>query len=117
MLIDEPLTPLAPAGGRALPGLLLAESGLRRGQPCDRHSVGRATDIVEAERSAEGHRGGFPAVLAADAEFEFRTHRAPAFDAEAHERADPVLVDGLERVVLQDAQLHVRGEEASRVVA
>src|SRR5436309_2761147 len=66
----------------------LAERGLRRGETGDRHAVGRAGDVVEADLVAEGDGGGIAAVLAADADLELRARLAAARDADLDELAD-----------------------------
>ena len=56
----------------------LAEGGLRRGEPGDRHAVRRAGDVIESDRVAECHRGWIAAVFAADADLEIGAGLAAA---------------------------------------
>ena len=96
----------------------LGERRLRRGEPRERHAVRRAGDVVEPEPVAERDRARLAAVLAADPELDARLRASPALDRDPHEVADPVLVEHLERVPLEDAVLEVVREElALRVVA
>ena len=60
----------------------------------------------------EVHRVGVAAVLAADAELAGRAGSArPSSTAIAHQPADAVAVEGLERRDAEDAQLEVAAEE------
>src|SRR5579859_108281 len=87
------------------------EGGLGRRQPGDRHAVGRAADIVEADAVAEGDRGGIATVLAADAQLHPRPRRPTALGAKAHQRPDAVRVDRDEGVLLEDALVDIGVEE------
>ncbi len=60
---------------------------------------------------AERNRARLAAVLAADPELELRLRTATALDSDAHQVADAVLVEHLERVVLEHARLQVVREE------
>src|SRR3954469_18931705 len=108
--------PLA-AGGHGLdPGLL--QRRLSRRPPRQRHAIGRAADVVEPEAVAERDRVGLAAVLAADAQLQVVLDAAAALDRDAHQVADTILVERLERVALEHAVLEVaRQELALRVVA
>ena len=58
--------------------LLLAgvlDSSLRSSQTCDRHTEGRAADVVQANIVAELDAGGIAAVLAADAQTDRKSTR------------------------------------------
>ena len=72
----------------------------------------RAAHVVEPDAVEERHRARIAAVLAADAELEAGLDRAAALDPERDELADALLVDRLERVLLEHAVLEVDGEEA-----
>src|SRR3954471_9725805 len=93
--------------GSGLACRILAERGLRRGQPCDRHAERRARDIVERELMTEGHRGGIAAVLAANSDLELGAGLAPAFDPDAHQLAHALAVDGDEGIERDDSARHV----------
>ena len=54
-----------------------SERGVRGGQPGDRDAERRARHVVETDLVAERDRIGIAAVLAADAELEIGTRRAP----------------------------------------
>src|SRR5215210_7480043 len=96
----------------------LRQRGLCRSEARERHAVGRAADVVEPEPVAERDRLRLAAVLAADAELEVLLDAAPALDGDAHQVADAVLVEELERVALEHAVLEVaRQELALGVVA
>src|SRR5258708_6136826 len=82
---------------------LVRERRLGRGEPGDRHPIGRAGDIVEADLVAEADGGGIAAVLAADAELQVLARAAAALGADAHELAHALAVDGDEGVVRENA--------------
>src|SRR5882757_2731315 len=86
-----------------LAGDRLAEGGLRRRKPRDRHPIGRARDVVEPDLVAERHRGGIAAVLAADADLEAGARPAAARHADLHEFTNTVAVDRDERIDLEDS--------------
>ncbi|OLB12819.1 MAG: hypothetical protein AUH07_07120 [Gemmatimonadetes bacterium 13_2_20CM_70_9] len=65
----------------------------------------------------ELHRLGLAAVLPADADLELVAAAPAQPDRQLHEPPDPLLVQHLERVVLQDAMLHVERQEPPGVVA
>src|SRR4029077_13446469 len=83
----------------------------RRRQPGDRHAVGGAGDVVEAGALEEVDRLRIAAVLTADAEVEVRTGSPPPLAGQADELSDPSLVDALEGIVVEDAELHVLRQE------
>ena len=77
----------------------------------------RTRNVVQAGVMAEFHRARFAAVLAADTTLELRFYAAAFEYGFAHQLADAVLVEHLERVVLQDAFFDVNGQEFRYVVA
>src|SRR4051794_31286337 len=81
-----------------LPRRGLAERGLRRGEPRDRHAVGRAGDVIQPDLMAERHRGRIAAVFAADADLEVCPRLAAALDADLDQFADAVAIDRDERI-------------------
>src|SRR5216684_831625 len=95
----------------------LAECGLRRSEPRDRHAIGRTGDVIQSDLVAERDGSGIAAMLAADPDLEAGTGLAPARDADLHQLADAVAIDRDERVDLQDSLGDVGAEEARRVVA
>src|ERR1700730_12051594 len=60
----------SPAGGRVRDDAAGGQRSLCCSEPCKRHAVGRATDVVEAQLVAESHRLRLSPVLPADAELE-----------------------------------------------
>src|SRR5581483_8119773 len=102
--------PLA-SGGDVLGPVRFLQHRLRSREPCEGHAVGRAADVVEPEPVAELHRLRVAAVLAADAELDALLRPTPSLDRDSHQLADAGLVEGLERVVLDDAVLEVEREE------
>src|SRR5512135_347959 len=70
-----------------------AERGLRRGKTRDRHAKRRARHVIELGFVAERNRRRIAAMFAADADLEFGPRLASAFDADAHQLADALLVD------------------------
>ena len=100
-----------------LAGNRLAERGLRRGEPRDRHAIGRARDVVEPDLVAERNRSGIAAVLAADADLEIGPRLAATRDTDLDQFADAVAIHRNERIDLQDALGDVGAEESGGVVA
>ena len=111
--------PLAAASSeRHFVSLAAADDRLGGGQAGDRHPERRAAHVVEAGVVEEGDRLGVAAVLAAHAELELGLGLPAEPGADAHELADAVGVDRLERVALQQPLLEVgRHHPALDVVA
>src|SRR5262245_29767393 len=82
-----------------------AQRRLGGGQARDRQTVRRAGHVVEPAALAELDRAGIAAVLTADADLERAPLAAAALDGDADQRADPVLVDRLERIARIDLEL------------
>src|SRR5467141_3824153 len=84
---------------------LLLKCGLSRGEPSDRHAERRAGHVIQAHAMTELHRRRLTAVLPANADLEVGP-RAPAQPhRQLDELADALLVEYLERVVLEDPVL------------
>src|ERR1017187_7622828 len=98
-------------------GLIARDSRLRRRQPRDRHAVRRAGNVIHADAVAELHRTRPPAVLAADADFEFGIGLASQLDSHLHQLADAFLIEDGERIVGEDLVLLVVLLELRIVVA
>src|ERR1700687_1406815 len=81
----------------------LAECSLRRGQPRDRHAVGRARDVIQSDLVAERNGGGIAAMLAANTYLEAGAGLAAARNADLHQFADAVAIDRDERIGLKDS--------------
>src|SRR5439155_6343328 len=94
----------------------LAQRRLRRGEPCDRHAIGRARDVVEPDLVAERHRCGIAAMLAANADLEIGPRLAAADDTDLHEFTDTVAIDRDERIDLEDSLCDIGAKEARGVV-
>ena len=62
---------------------------------------------------AESHRSGIAAMLATDADLELRARLAPALDADPHQFAHALLVDGDEGVGRDDATRRIDAEETA----
>src|ERR1700720_883308 len=105
------------ASSSRLTGDGLAERGLRRGQPRDRHAIGRARDIIQSDLVAERDRRGIAAVLAANADLETRAGLAPALNADLYQFADAVAIHRDERIDHQDSLGDVGAEESGGVIA
>src|SRR5258708_19680436 len=87
---DHPgMTRTSAKGNSRLAGNGLAERGLRGGQPRDRHAVGRARDVVEADLVAERDGSGIAAMLATDPDLDIGAGLAAAHDADLHELTGP----------------------------
>src|SRR5581483_7094984 len=100
-----------------LPAAGAAKRGLRRRQTRDRHTERRTRDVVELRIMTKGDRGGIAAVLAANPHLQLGTRLAPAFDADAHQFADTLLIDGDKGIDGENAALEIDAEKACRIVA
>ena len=84
---------------------------------CDRHPVGGTAYVVKARLVAELNRGRVAAVLATDADLEFRPRFAALGHTHLNELAHALLVQGLEGILLDDIVLGIVINEFCRVVA
>src|SRR5690242_15412426 len=104
--------PLAERPSGAFCGTLRRSHGrLRGGQPGDRHTVGRARHVIEADFLAEADRSRIATMLAADAELDARSRRLALFSRDPHQFADAIDIERHERILLDDALLPVGFEE------
>ena len=78
------------------------DGSLCSGQPGDRHPVGGAGHVVQADPVAELHRGGVSTVLAADAQMEAGTSGAAQLDGHLHQLAHALLVQMREGIGFVD---------------
>ena len=102
-------------GGRSSPRLF--HCCLRGREPSDRHPVGRARHVVEADPLAELDRRGIATVLAANAELDVGPCLAAAIHGDRDELPDPVDIDRDEGIDIEDALMLVVREEIRRIVA
>src|SRR5579862_412552 len=109
------VAPRAPSSRRAR--LLAGQRRMRRGEARDRHPVRRAADVIQPHLGAELHRGGVAAMLAADAELNAGPRLAAALAADADQLAHAFLVDGDERVALDDSLPLIGAEKSAGIVA
>ena len=79
------------------------------GKSCDWDSEGGTRDVVESDRVAKSHGARFASVLAADPNFELRTHRSTGLYGKSNQFANPVPVKDLERVVGKYTTIYVKG--------
>src|SRR4029077_2915792 len=101
---DESMRRRAEAGrGSSLARHVLAERSLGRREAGDWDAERRAGDVVERELVAEGDRGRVAAVLAADADLELVARLPATLDADAHQLADALAVDGDEGIAGKNA--------------
>ena len=101
----------------ACEGLFLLEGCVCGRQACDGHAERRAAHVVQARIVAEFDRRRFAAMLAADTALEHRALAAALEYGLADQLSYAVLVEDLERVVLQDALVEVDRQELADVVA
>ena len=97
--------------------LALFNSSLGCCEACDRHTKGRAGDVVKADLVAELDGGRIAAVLTADAAVEFGTGASAELDRHLHQLADADGVEAGEGIGLVDLVLIVCGKELACVVA
>src|SRR5829696_6973638 len=112
-----PNTQYLTPSSRLLIARRIAQCGLRRCQPRDRHAVWAARDIGQADFVAEHHAAWLAAVLTADADLQIRAGRSTALGAHLYELSDALLVEHLERIILQQLALDIRRQEAPGIIA
>src|SRR5438552_16135173 len=96
---------------------LFSKLCMGRREAGDRDPEGRTRHIVEAEEVAQFDARRIPAVLAADPDLQVLADSSTFLDAGAHELADALAVQGLERIEGEDPPFHeVQVELALRVV-
>src|SRR4029077_11134817 len=95
----------------------IAECGLRRGEPRNRHPEWRTRNVIKADLVTERHRGRIAAVFAANAELELLPHFAAALGGNADQFADAVAIERYERIARQNAFGRVNAQKACRIVA
>ena len=86
-------------------------------QTGDRHTEGRAADVVQAHIVAELDGGRITAVLAADAQLDVGASLAAQLGSHLHQLANAVLIQTREGIALEDLVLVVAVEELAGVVA
>src|SRR5262249_9121893 len=96
---------------------LFGNRRLRSGQPGDRDTGRRATDVIQPDRVAEHHARRVAAIFATYADLEVATRFSAACHSHLHQAADAVLSDRLERIGPDDVVLGVVGDERPVVVA
>src|SRR5260370_29255832 len=90
---DHPgMTRTSSKGNSRLAGNGFAERGLRGGQPRDRHAVGRARDVVEANLVAKSDGSGIAAMLATDPDLDIGAGLSAPHDADLHQLTHAVAV-------------------------
>ena len=92
-----------------LSGIL--DGSLGSSQTCDRHTEGRAADVVQTNIVAELDAGRIAAVLAADAQTQVGTGLTAVMCSHLDQLADADLVQMLERIALVDLVLVVCAQE------
>src|SRR5208337_1649017 len=96
---------------------LFFQRSLRGCEPCDRHSVWRAADIIKSDFMTECNRLRFPAMLAAYSYFKIFPDLSSFFHSHAHKRPDAFLVNSNERIFFQYAALNIKRQEPSCIVS
>ena len=81
------------------------DSGLGGSQTGDRHAVGGAGHVVQANLVAELHGAGIAAVLAADAQTQIGTGLAAVVGSHLDQLANADLIQMLERIALSGSAL------------
>src|SRR5229473_916857 len=101
-------------------GLFFLNYYLSCGQARDRNTERRSADVVHADLVAELHALCIATMLAADADLELGSCLAPLFDAPAHQHADALDIERLERIRQENTGfllVYVIRQEAAGVVA
>src|SRR5262245_4321654 len=91
---------------------LAAQCRLCGGEARDGHPERRTAHVIEAFAVTKVDRRRLAAVLAANSNLQVGLGLAPALDADADELAEPVLVDGDERIGRVDAEPHVFAQKS-----
>ena len=91
-------------------------SSLSGSQTCDRHTEGRAADVVQTDIVAELHARGVAAVLAADAQTQIGTGLAAVVGSHLDQLATADLIQMLERIALVDLVLVVCAQELGGII-
>ena len=86
------------------------------GEAGDGHAVGRAGNVVQFELVAELHALRLTTVLTANADVEVGVGGAALAGSHLNELTNTFLVEYLERILLEDAQVLVDGEELASVI-
>ena len=89
---------------------------LRSGQTCDRHTEGRAADVVQTDVVAELNARGIAAVLTADAQAQIGAGLTAIVCGHLHQLAHADLIQVLERIALVDLVLIVCAQELGSVI-
>src|SRR5262245_18701665 len=86
-------------------------------QPGNWHSKRRTTHIILLDAVTELNTGWFSAMLAANANLEFRPRRATFTDSDLHQLAYAITIQSFEWIFSIYFLLNVRNQKASRVIA
>ena len=92
------------------------DGSLSSSQTGDRHTEGRAADVVQTNVVAELHARGVAAVLAADAQTQIVAGLAAIMGSHLDQLADADLIQMLERIALVDLVLVVCAQELGSVI-
>ena len=92
------------------------DSSLSSSQTGDRHTEGRAADVVQTDVVAELHARGIAAVLAADAQTQIGAGLTTVVGSHLDQLADADLIQMLERIALVDLVLVVCAQELGSVI-
>ena len=87
------------------------------GEAGDWNAVGRAGDVVEADRVAELHGARFTAMLTADTDLQFRTDAPTGRYGKSNQLANSIPIKDLEWIVGKYTTFYIVREEAAGVVA
>ena len=92
------------------------DGSLSSSQTGDRHTEGRAADVVQTNVVAELHARGIAAVLAADAQTQIGAGLTAIVGSHLDQLADADLIQMLERIALVDLVLVVCAQELGSVI-
>src|SRR6266566_5733954 len=115
-ILHNPPTCLSDCRSRPVDHPLLLERRLRRSKPRDGDAERRARHVVHPHMVAELHRRGLAPVLAADPDLQLVAAAAAQPHRELDQLAHAVLVEHLERIVLENTVLHVERQKTTGIV-
>src|SRR5206468_10640783 len=93
------------------------KSGMGCGEAGDWNAVGRAGDVIQADRMAELHGARFTAMFTADTDLQLRADAPTGSHGNANQLPNTVLIQDLKRIVGKYTTFDVIRKEATRIVS
>src|SRR5437868_8429647 len=93
------------------------KSGMGSGEAGDWNAVGRARDVIQADRMTELHGARLTAMFTADTDLQLRADAPTGRYGNANQLSNTVLIQNLERIVGKYTTFDVIRKEATRIVS